>query len=450
MSSNIGINPKTLKPYKVAFADDSAPIRMLLKRYLQMENFEIVGEWENGREIIFKMDLLKEKPDILITDLDMPDKSGIDAIKELKPLYPDLKIIIVSSMNQKEIIEELLKLQINIFIKKPFDRIIVMEKISTALKLNQSGAVIPTNAKQQKEAAKKLTLNELSIPPIPNLVHEILKFDSEQGTGGSAELEMLIAPDQSISADILRLARSSYYGRPESVKSLRDAITLLGIKTIKNMILLKSNKSLYEKLNKETYKRYLQEHSILTALISSDLATPLGLKRIKEELFLSGLLRKIGMTVLALNYNKEYLEIINHSEIDKADLYELEKKEFNFSSIDVGMKVFKLWNMPEVLKNVIANQNFKSEDVVRVSDYDRINRLGDILANQMIGLPVNDEMLIIQDKLFSIYGHGPESNYRTIFNEKYYEAMKQHPVYELALSFNEDAAKKNKKPDNKD
>jgi two-component system, NarL family, invasion response regulator UvrY len=80
---------------RVAVADDHPLMREGIKKVLQNEHgINIVGEAENGREL---MKLLNENlPDILVLDFTMPGKSGLDLIKDLKSLYPELPILILS------------------------------------------------------------------------------------------------------------------------------------------------------------------------------------------------------------------------------------------------------------------------------------------------------------------------------------------------------------------
>ncbi len=78
---------------RILIADDEAVIRMMFRAFLERDGFDVL-EAANGNEALAVC--RKERPDLIIIDLIMPDKEGIETIMELKQLYPDLKIIAIS------------------------------------------------------------------------------------------------------------------------------------------------------------------------------------------------------------------------------------------------------------------------------------------------------------------------------------------------------------------
>ncbi|MBK9500530.1 MAG: HDOD domain-containing protein [Leptospiraceae bacterium] len=113
------------------------------------------------------------------------------------------------------------------------------------------------------------------------------------------------------------------------------------MKTVKNLVMLKSNKQFTKNLGGEIYQKQLHELPVLTALIAFDLTSPLGLKRIREEVFLAGLLHKIGMTILALNFPTRYSELLELASTGVRDLLFVEKENFNTDHIEAGARVLK-------------------------------------------------------------------------------------------------------------
>jgi sulfonate transport system substrate-binding protein len=108
-------------PLKFLLADDSLYVRALLTRIVKSIGGEIVGEATNGGEIIEKFALLEI--DVITVDLSMPGVSGIEAIKILSQIGPEMNIIVISSMNLQEVREELFHLGVKMFVTKPFDPI---------------------------------------------------------------------------------------------------------------------------------------------------------------------------------------------------------------------------------------------------------------------------------------------------------------------------------------
>ncbi|MCB1156980.1 MAG: HDOD domain-containing protein [Leptospiraceae bacterium] len=275
-----------------------------------------------------------------------------------------------------------------------------------------------------------LKLSEIKIPPLPTVTIKVMLFDITDPANGIHELEKLINPDKGITSELLRIANSAFYGRSGSVKNLRDAITLMGIKTVKNLVILQSTKNIAARLKGDVYKTHLQILSILTALIAFDLGTPLGFKKTREDLFLCGLLHKIGMTILAVNYPKEYQELLKDSESGDKTLLALETEKLGINFIELSLKVFEFWKIPQMLADVVAAQTFSKEEISKVSDNDRLVRLADILARKMLSLHVSPEIEELELALFKHY-EAPEELIN-LFHTDYFENIQDHPFFELA------------------
>lgn len=85
----------------------------------QMEDIELVFEASNGRELLTKLEQVNT--DVLLLDLDMPDMDGIDALKTLRPLYPDMGVIILTTYSDSKMIAYLMELGANGYLLKDTD-----------------------------------------------------------------------------------------------------------------------------------------------------------------------------------------------------------------------------------------------------------------------------------------------------------------------------------------
>ncbi|MCB1160153.1 MAG: HDOD domain-containing protein, partial [Leptospiraceae bacterium] len=215
-------------------------------------------------------------------------------------------------------------------------------------------------------------------------------------------------------------------------KTVKDAITLIGVKTVKNLVILQSVKNTQKLAPGEVFSKYLKELPILTALIAFDIATPFGLKTIRDEAFLSALLYKIGMTILAINFKDRYAKVINASEKQLKELILIEKNEFKISSVELGLKVFKAWNMPETMKSVIEKQGFSPHEIGEVTDLNRLTRVSEALAKKMIGIYLNPVEEKIVSEVIKHYGE-EEETISEIFGEDYYEMIQDHPFFEITM-----------------
>lgn len=329
----------------------------------------------------------------------------------------------VTGNTDRDVINQLVKLKINSYILKPINKSSLDEKLIGLL--GRKDLVVESKLAPKKKAIKA---EELSIPPLSAVAHKVLLFEGNPVTG-SSELEQIILPDKSICADLLRMANSAYYARSTKIQTIKDAITLLGLKTIKNIVMLQSKKYITRNLvYSDIFKKHLLELPILTALVAFDLSVPLGLKSIKEDLFLLAMMRKIGMTILALNSPQLYTEILNQVDQAPSDLSSFEKEEFGLNHIEVGTHIFNVWQMPKIFVNMMKNQNFTMEEFSYTDNYDKILRLAGIIGRQLLSIPLLASEIEISHIILKHY-KAPE-NMMELFGEDYYEGIKSHPFFE--------------------
>ena len=116
---------------RVLLADDAAFFRAALRDILEDGGFEVVGEAANGEEAVQKARDLK--PDIVILDVVMPVKNGLEAAKEISLLNLPLKVIICSSIGYEPIVEEAIRAGASAYILKPLDKARVLETLNRLL-----------------------------------------------------------------------------------------------------------------------------------------------------------------------------------------------------------------------------------------------------------------------------------------------------------------------------
>lgn len=124
-----GIGPDG-KAYRAIIVDDSRMARQILKQILLSVKFDVIEEIDNGGAAIEKLKNPNLRPDYLFIDVEMPVLNGVEVVKTVRSILPGCRIVMVTSHGEREKIEELIKLGINGYIKKPFDRDTVIYKLS--------------------------------------------------------------------------------------------------------------------------------------------------------------------------------------------------------------------------------------------------------------------------------------------------------------------------------
>ena len=109
---------------KILVVDDAAFMRMMIKDILTKNGYEVAGEAENGVVAVSKYTELK--PDLVLMDITMPEKDGIQALKDIKASDISAKVIMCSAMGQQAMVIEAIQSGAKDFIVKPFqaDRVI--------------------------------------------------------------------------------------------------------------------------------------------------------------------------------------------------------------------------------------------------------------------------------------------------------------------------------------
>lgn len=103
---------------KVLIVDDAAFMRMAIRKVLEKNNFEVVGEAENGEVGVEKYKQCN--PDVVTMDITMPEMSGIEALKEIRKVDANAKVVMVSAMGQESLVREAILNGAKSFIVKPY------------------------------------------------------------------------------------------------------------------------------------------------------------------------------------------------------------------------------------------------------------------------------------------------------------------------------------------
>ncbi len=106
-------------------------MRSILKDLLLRNGYDVIGEAENGKEVL---DLYgKLKPDAVVMDIMMPEMSGLQALKEIKENYPEARVVMSAAMGQQHLVVEAIKAGAADFFIRPVQAERVVEAIDKAL-----------------------------------------------------------------------------------------------------------------------------------------------------------------------------------------------------------------------------------------------------------------------------------------------------------------------------
>ncbi|MCG7376920.1 MULTISPECIES: response regulator [Paenibacillus] len=116
---------------RILVVDDAAFMRMMIRDILSKNGYEVVGEAQDGAQAIEKFKELR--PDLITMDITMPEMDGIAALKEIKKIDGNAKVIMCSAMGQQAMVIDAIQAGAKDFIVKPFQSDRVIEAISKTL-----------------------------------------------------------------------------------------------------------------------------------------------------------------------------------------------------------------------------------------------------------------------------------------------------------------------------
>ena len=113
---------------KILIVDDSRTSRKMLRNILESNGHEIIDEAVNGQEGVQKFQALK--PDVVTLDITMPVVDGVEALKMIKALDPESKVVMVTAAGQKNKMIECIKAGANEFLTQPFEQQEIVDVIN--------------------------------------------------------------------------------------------------------------------------------------------------------------------------------------------------------------------------------------------------------------------------------------------------------------------------------
>lgn len=119
------------QPIKVLLVDDSSVMRELLRTIIRSDFFVVVGEAADGQKAIELADSLK--PDLVCLDIEMPEKSGIETLKEIKAKYAKTAVVMITGSNAASDVQQSLSNGADGYILKPFNAGRVLDALEKAV-----------------------------------------------------------------------------------------------------------------------------------------------------------------------------------------------------------------------------------------------------------------------------------------------------------------------------
>ena len=208
------------------------------------------------------------------------------------------------------------------------------------------GAVIPQAPADASDRIQLLIDKIEELPPMPSLVFQIHELLADPDFSMD-KLVDLIGQDQSLVAKLIKVSNSVLYGGAGEVGSLRQALTRLGTRTVKSLVLATSTRAFFSKKQSATgiSSQLLWQHSVECGLAARRVAQSAGYSD-PDEAFVGGVLHDIGKLVMLLKLPDEYRKIQKMKKSGDTHELTLESEVLGCDHAEIGDKLMKKWKMP--------------------------------------------------------------------------------------------------------
>jgi HD-like signal output (HDOD) protein/CheY-like chemotaxis protein len=329
---------------RILFVDDDPDILRGLKRMLRPQRKVWIMEFaDSGTSALSMME--SAGFDLVVSDMRMPDMNGVQLLNEIKDLYPGTIRFILSGHADPEMIYESIG-PAHQFLAKPCPPDLLISTITKALHLRG----ILNN---------KLILDILKdsskLPTIPDLYQKIVsRLNSPDSR--SSDIAEIISQDVVMTAKIMQLVNSAFFGIPRRIESIENAITMLGVDTISGIVL---TACVFEEFDTECMEEFLikdlYSHSVETGAFASEMVR---LKTQDPELAtqarIAGMIHDLGKLIFIQSGNLAWRKAFKKHREYNIPLHQVEMEMLGITHAEVGAYLLGLWGLPDGLVEAVA------------------------------------------------------------------------------------------------
>lgn len=208
-----------------------------------------------------------------------------------------------------------------------------------------------TNHKASRQIESLLAGAQL--PALPQSAIRLLQL-AQDPENGPAEFAVPIESDPGLTGQVLKFVNSSYFGFSREISSIKLAITLVGIRTIKNFALWSAVFSLMPNPKCGPFNlKSLWQDSLRRGLFSRSLGQLLGQAN-SEDLFAAALLQDMAVPLLAQELPEEYDKLFQNRRGGQTRLSDLERERFGWTHAEAASLLARRWSLPDEFAELIA------------------------------------------------------------------------------------------------
>lgn len=202
------------------------------------------------------------------------------------------------------------------------------------------------------EVRRKLE-NAPDLPTLPSVVNEIIRLANSSKTN-AADVGQIIEQDQALTAKVLRLVNSAFYGFPGQIKTVQHAVVIIGFNKVKTVVMAASLFDLTKGRSGNCIDiRNFWLHALSTAITAKVVVRRFDSGVLPDDAFVAGLIHSIGIMIMDQMIPDQYRMVRLVCDQEKSTLLEAEKSVLGFTHAQAGEWVAEKWRLPPLLRNSI-------------------------------------------------------------------------------------------------
>jgi putative nucleotidyltransferase with HDIG domain len=199
---------------------------------------------------------------------------------------------------------------------------------------------------------KLVVANIRNLPTPPIVFHQIQQVTSDPDSS-AGQVAAVLAEDPAMSVKVLKLTNSAFYGLAREIESVKQAVMIVGMEAIKNLVLSASVLDMFKgnNIDQESQESFWR-HSLAAAFCGRMLARKVtGAGSVDPDTaFSSGLLHDVGKMVIACFLSDESAELAKARQADReTEDYQLEERVLGFNHAQIGAYLAEQWKLPRRL-----------------------------------------------------------------------------------------------------
>lgn len=287
----------------------------------------------------------RERFDVLVLDLRTPDINGLELLQQVMVRYPQTIRVFVAGPSDQETALRAIRSNHQI-ISQPLNPNSLKGLINRSYQLREI---------LRNDDLKRFVAGIHRLPSLPSLYEQIM-IEIQSPCVSVKRVADLIAQDVTMTAKILQLVNSAFFGLPQKIVSPHQAAVLLEIDILKGLVLhvhIFSSFKLDPRIKGFSIQN-LSKHSVLVGKLAREiiLAETNG-RNMEDNALIAGLLHDIGKLVL-LQDPERYNQVLAHSKFRGCNHYQAEYEILRASHAEIGAFLLDLWGLPEPVVQAIA------------------------------------------------------------------------------------------------